>query len=922
MEFGIVKQVSGATKRAIKQLGWWGCMISADKELEWKTRKERIDTKLLALGWNIISYKSITDKSSLSNHAVYEYETATGPADYALFVNGQLLGFMEAKKVSTNPQEVLGQAKRYSRSAFDGIGNWEGYRVPLLYSSNGEKIWFLDIRDSKNIRRELKDFHTLSAMKEMFERDKRSALNKLMSTPVGENVKLRPYQEKAIFHTENALMDNKRQMLIAMATGTGKTFLTVSQIYRFLDSGVAKRILFLVDRKALAAQAVRTFSSFDTPKGLKFDTEYEVYSQAFRKDDFGDEEPFNPKILPNEYLTKPGPEHTFVYVCTIQRMAMNLYGKDAISAESLELEGDVFGSDTLDIPIHAFDMIIADECHRGYTSRETSTWRNVIEYFDAVKIGLTATPAPHSLSLFNEVVYRYTTDEAIEEGYLVDFDAVKIKSDIKINGAFLHEGEQIGIVDQKTGRIVYDQLEDEREYLSSEIESKMTAPDSNRKIIQELAKYAAKHEEETGHFPKMLIFAVNDLQHTSHADQVVRICREVFNRGDDFVQKITGSPSVDRPLQRIREFRNRPNPAIAVTVDMLSTGVDIPAIEYVVFMRPVKSRILWTQMLGRGTRLCPEINKTHFTIFDCFDGSLIEYFKNTTEFTIEPPQKDPVSLEQVIENIYQNNDRVYNTNILIKRLRRIEKDMSGEAREKFSEFIEDGDIGKFAGELKQKLKSDFTQTMRLLRDKAFQELLLNYPKGNSSFIIAYDTVDSVSSKWLIRDGENYVKPEDYLVSFERFVRENPEQIEAIDILLKRPKDWKTDVLNELRNKLKSNKFAEADLQKAYRIVYSKAVADIISIVKHSAQQEAPILTAQERVELVMRRIMRGRNFTPEQVKWLEFIREHLIENLTIDIEDFELMPVFTRHGGKVKARKIFYGEFDALVKELNELVAS
>ncbi len=897
-------------------------LTDVNKELEWKTRKERIDTKLVSLGWKIIKYKSIVDRGSLSNHAVYEYETATGPADYALFVDGQLLGFMEAKKVSTNPQEVLGQAKRYSRSAFDGPSNWDGYRVPLLYSSNGEKIWFLDIRNSRNIRRDISDYHTPAAMKELLDKDNERALNKLTGISVKENSKLRPYQEQAIIDTEKALINNKRHMLIAMATGSGKTFLTVSQIYRFLKSGTAKRVLFLVDRKALAAQAVRTFSSFDTPTGLKFDTEYEVYSQAFRKEDFGDDEPFNSKLLPNEYLTKPGAEHTFVYVCTIQRMAMNLYGKEAISAESMEFEGDISDIKTLDIPIHAFDMIIADECHRGYTSKETSTWRSVLEYLDAIKIGLTATPAPHSLSLFKEVVYRYTTEEAIEEGYLVDYEAVKIKSDVKINGAFLREGEHIGKVDKTTGNVVHDELEDEREYSSSEIESKITAPDCNEKIIKELAKYATKHEEETGHFPKILIFAVNDLQHASHADQVAKICREVFNRGDDFVEKITGSPSVDRPLQRIREFRNRPNPAIVVTVDMLSTGVDVPAIEYIVFMRPVKSRILWTQMLGRGTRLCPEIYKTHFTIFDCFDGTLIEYFKNTTDFDIEPPQKDVVSLEQVIENIYKNNDREYNANVLVKRLRRIEKNMSGEAREKFSQYIDDGDIGKFAGELKKKISNNFTETMKLLRDKKFQELLINYPRGQSSFIIGYDVVDNVSSEWVFRIGEEYVKPEDYLVSFERFVRENSEQIDAIEILLKRPKDWKTDSLSDLRTMLKKNKFLETDLQKAYRIVYSKALADIISIVKHSATEEAPIYTAQERVERVMRKIMSEQNFTPEQIKWLELIREHLVENLTIDMEDFELMPVFTRQGGKAKARRIFNGDFDKLIMELNELIAS
>jgi len=758
-------------------------------------------------------------------------------------------------------------------------------------------------------------------MSEMIHKDIQSTFDKLKLVPIADNEKLRPYQKAAIEKTEDALINGKRNMLIAMATGTGKTFLTVSQIYRFISTGIARRILFLVDRKALAAQAVRAFSSFDTPNGMKFDKEFEIYSQAFKKEDFGDDEPFNPQLLPTEYLQKPTAQHTFVYICTIQRMAMNLYGRDVISDESAEDCGDFSDADKIDIPIHAFDLIVADECHRGYTSKETSAWRKAIEYFDAIKIGLTATPAPHSLSMFKEVVYRYTTDEAIDDGFLVDYEAAKISSGVKMNGVFLHEGENVGVVDDLTGSVVYDELEDEREYPSSEIENKITVPDTNYKIIRELKKYTEKHEEETGHFPKTLIFAVNDLRHTSHADQVVRICREVFERGDSFVEKITGSPSVDRPLQRIREFRNRPEPKIVVTVDMLSTGVDIPALEFIVFMRPVKSRILWTQMLGRGTRLCPDINKTHFTIFDCFDGTLIEYFKDTTDIKPEPPTKDPIPLEKVIENIYQNIDRDYNANVLVKRLRRIEKNMTGAARDQFSVFIQDGDMGKFAGELKKNIQNNFTETLKLLRDKDFQYLLMNYPRAKSNFIIGYDVVDEVSSEWVFRAGDETIKPEDYLVIFERFVRDNPEQIEAIEILLSRPKDWQTTALLELREKLVKNKFKEADLEKAHRIVYNKALADIISMVKHAMKDGEPIYTATERVELAMREFMRGQDFTPEQVKWLELIRNHLIENLTIDAEDFEFMPVFTREGGKSKAKKVF-GDLSALVDRLNELIAS
>ena len=491
-----------------------------------------------------------------------------------------------------------------------------------------------------------------------------------------------------------------------------------------------------------------------------------------------------------------------------------------------------------------------------------------------------------------------------------------------MHGAFLKEGEQVGIVDTETGREVFDQLEDEHEFSSAQIEKEITAPDSNRKIVREIARYADEHEKETGRFPKTLIFAANDLPHTSHADQVVRICREVFGRGDDFVQKITGSPSVDRPLQKIREFRNRPEPKVVVTVDMLSTGVDIPCLEFVVFLRPVKSRILWVQMLGRGTRLCPEIHKTHFTIFDGFNGTLIEYFRNATDFSIEPPRREPLPVEQVIENIYQNVDRDYHVRVLAKRLRRIEKDMSGEAREKFAVFIEDGDIGRFAGELAARIKSDFVQTMKTLRDKDFQGLLTDYPRARRIFIKGYEVIDEVSSEAMIRRGADYQKPEDYLDSFARFVRENPEQIEAIRILLDRPRGWKPEALIELRRKLRLSHFDEADLQKAHKLVYNKALADIISMVKHATRQEEPILTAAERVDRAMLKATAGKTFTEEQAKWLELIRGHMVQNLTIDLSDLDDAPIFAAKGGLGRARKVFTPDLEALIEEFNYAMAA
>lgn len=892
------------------------------EEFEWKTRKERVDRRLKSLSssWSIVKYHDGLDTSKLERHAVEEYPTANGPADYALIVKGKLLGIIEAKKVAINPQNVLEQAKRYSKGAFIGAGNWNGYRVPFLFSSNGEIVWFLDIRNEKNSRRQISNFHTPDALEESFQTDKTACYERLRNSPVNIGG-LRDYQKEAITAAESAIIKGKREMLIAMATGTGKTFTTVAQIYRLLESKLAKRVLFLLDRRALAAQAVRAFTSFNTPKGNKFNQEYEMYHQQFRREDFGDES-FDPRVLQNAYLASPQSSHTFVYVSTIQRMAINLFGWENAfhqGGSDPDYEED---AERYDIPIHAFDVIIADECHRGYTAKETSVWRGVLEHFDAVKIGLTATPAPHSLSLFKEVIYRYTTEQAVQDGYLVDYEAVRIKSDVRINGVFLKEGDHVGVIDTETGQEIYDELEDEREFSTEDVEKKITAPESNRKIIKEIAKYAYKHEDETGRFPKILIFAANDIAHTSHADQIVRICREEFGQGDDFVQKITGSASVDRPLQRIREFRNRPNPRIAVTVDMLSTGVDIPALEFIVFLRPVKSRILWVQMLGRGTRICSEIGKTHFKIFDCFDGTLIDYFREATDFKIEPPQKEPVPLEQVVENIYQNVDREYNIKVLVKRLRRIEKDMSGEAREMFSSYIPDGDIGKFAGELPELLRKDFTTTMKLLRDKGFQDLLLNYPKPKRGFLVGYEVEDNVSSEVMIHAGNEYLKPEDYLEAFSRFVRENPERIEAIRILLERPKEWKTDALNELRSKLRRGDFAEAELQKAHKLVYNKALADIISMVKHAAHSEESLYTAEERVDRAMKAVTVGKSFDEEQMKWLGFIREHLVENLTLDPEDFKTAPVFERHGGLSRAKKVFEYGFETLIAEINHAVAA
>ncbi|HMP02940.1 MAG TPA: type I restriction-modification enzyme R subunit C-terminal domain-containing protein [Gemmatales bacterium] len=872
---------------------------------EWQTRKKLIDSRLGESGWKVVPAESA---SSAGRIAVEEYETTNGPADYLLSVDGLPLGVVEAKKLTLGPQNVLTQAERYARGLPDSAFDFDGFRVPFLYSTNGEVLWFRDARHPLNRSRRISKFHTPAALLELLGRDFDAACAWIASH-ANNHPHLRPYQVEANTAVEQAIAARKWQMLVAVATGTGKTFTMVN--------------LFLVDCRALAAQAVNAFAAFEPEPGLKFDKIYEVYSQRFRREDLGEEDKYDPKVLPKEYLLAPNPGHAFVYVCTIQRMAINLFGQQA--AFALGDDEPDNEADHLPVPIHAFDLIVADECHRGYTSSELSLWRNTLEHFDAIKVGLTATPAAHTTAYFTDIVYRYEYERAVREGHLVDYDAASVKSEVRMEGVFLNEGDQIGLIDPETGSEALDRLEDERKFETAEIERRVTAPDSNRKIIEEVKKHALEHEQRTGRFPKTLIFAVNDVQHTSHADQLVNICRDVFGRGDAFVQKITGSPNVDRPLQRIREFRNRPDPKIVVTVDMLSTGVDIPALEYIVFLRPVKSRILWEQMLGRGTRKCPDINKSHFVVFDCFDGTLLAYFKQASAFTVEPPDKPTRTIQEVIEAIWQNRDRPYNVRCLVKRLQRIDKEMSGEARSLFADFVPEGDLSRFARDLPGQLAGDFVGGMNLLRKPAFQDLLVNYPRPKRTFTVAYPTQDTVTSQWLIRgaDGMEY-KPEDYLAAFARFVKENPAQIEAVRILLGRPQDWSADALAELKHKLATAplRFTLDHLQKAHAIRYHKELADIISMVKHAAKEGEPLLTAPERVDRAYAKLTAGRQFTPDQQKWLDRIRAHLNESLSIDRSDFENVPVLLDAGGWKPADKVFGGKLDDLLRELNHALAA
>ena len=357
---------------------------------------------------------------------------------------------------------------------------------------------------------------------------------------------------------------------------------------------------------------------------------------------------------------------------------------------------------------------------------------------------------------------------------------------------------------------------------------------------------------------------------------------------------------------------------------MLSTGVDVPWLENIVFLRPVKSRILFEQMMGRGTRRCREIHKTHFTVFDCFNGTLLEYFRKTTGITAEAPVKATKPIREIIRAIADNEDRQYNVRVLCKRLHRISKNITQEGRLQFN-YILGCDIAEFARILPRRLDQEWEQTIRTLQSEAFLDLCEDYPRPQKKFVRANGAEDYVSSRIIFRakDGRE-LGPKDYLQEFERFVRENPEHIQALEILLNRPKDFDTGQLKALRDTLavKPDSLVDKFTEKNLRRAYDKQLADIISMIRHAAAG-GELLTAERRVDKALMKVKSDRAFTEDQGKWLALIRRHLIENLLLEKEDFDLLPIFTREGASWgKLNRVFAGDLETIIREINQAIAA
>jgi type I restriction enzyme R subunit len=645
---------------------------AAEINIDEASTRTLIDTYLRARGWEAdtqnMRYATGTRPARGRNMAIAEWPTKSGPADYALFVGTKCIGVVEAKRRNKNVSAHVDQAQRYARGfRFEGgaepIGEpWpdvanERFFVPFVFSTNGRPylkqietesgIWFRDARKPPNHRRALSDWPTPDGLKGMLELDAEAAQADLKTRPFDFGFPLRPYQKHAIETVEAGLADQRRNMLLAMATGTGKTKLAIAMLYRLLAAKRFRRVAFIVDRNALGTQAAGEFSTT------------RIVSAKTFADIFG---------LKGLDTVMPDSE-TKVHICTIQGLVKRV----------------LYTEDPADVPpVDQYDLMVVDECHRGYLfDREMSDaelsfrsqddyiskYRRVLEYFDAVKIGLTATPALHTVSIFGDPVFKYSYREAVIDGYLIDHEPpVQITTALSKAGIKFAKDEEVELLDPRTGNIDLARTPDEIRFAVDEFNKNVVTVPFNRTVAEALARHIDPN------LPgKTLIFAVSD----AHADIVVDEIKKAFRNAygdieDAAIRKITGS--VDHVGSLIRSFRNDALPKIAVTVDLLTTGIDVPSIENLVFIRRVNSRILYEQMLGRATRQCPEIGKETFRIFDAVD--LYPHLQNLTE--MKPVVVNPdITLEQLFQEFAALQDQTHRNavreQILVKMRRRIKR---------------------------------------------------------------------------------------------------------------------------------------------------------------------------------------------------------------------------------------------------------
>lgn len=891
---------------------------SVSAMMNWNEAQTRclIDEQLRLSGWEAdtqtLRYSKGTRPVKGRNIAISEWPTHSafyqnGYADYAFFIGEKLVALMDAKKMSEDVASTIDvQVKDYAmhirpQDLHYTVGNWNGYQVPFLFASNGRAyleqlrtksgIWFLDARSRENQPYPIRNWFSPSDLMEKLGQDIEAANRALavadssyMTDPEGLN--LRDYQLKAIEKATQAIMDGKKTALLAMATGTGKTRTVLGLIYKMLESKRFRRILFLVDRVSLGEQAMDTFKDVKLKELLTLDEIYEI------------------KAIDDNRINL----ETRVSISTVQGLL-----KRTILAEKPDLMPG------------AFDLIIVDEAHRGYildremTQEEIlyenqddymSKYKQVIEYFDAVKVALTATPALHTTEIFGEPVYTYSYREAVIDGWLVDHEPpYHINTDFIENNVQFKKGETLAQYDPNTNELVNGAaLDDEMDFDVSEFNRKIVLPDHTQKVLQEVSSYLNPESGE-----KTLIFAVND----AHADSIVDTLRSIFQPygiSNDAIMKITGKTAggnKKKILQVIKQFKNNQNPNIAVTVDLLTTGIDVPPICNLVFMRKINSRILFEQMLGRATRPCPEIGKTHFNIFDA--ARVYEDLDDTSNMKSVCVNK---TMAELLEELFRPSETSKQPvkDRILARLQRKGNLLTEEQQYDVLERLGGKTVRNYARQLKSCTEEAFIQRCREDRDFLLWLDALKGKKRGTYYSEKEDTLFETT-----RGYGNTQKPQDYLDAFVAYVNENKDRVEAIRIACTHPSDMTRAQLRELKLELDKENFNESNLNEAASAVSNeRIVADIIAFIRR-AVLKTPLVNHDERVKTAFAKLIAAHHFNKMQLDLLEKVKAYMLHESILNTETFEA-PAFKMDGGFARFNKKFGGQLVEIIREINTYI--
>jgi type I restriction enzyme R subunit len=913
--------------------------------------RKGIDELLEASGWKVQDYKNI-DLSAGPGLAVREVPLKSGKADYLLFVNRKAIGVLEAKSVGTPLTGVSEQSSDYTVAVPDNIPHVRE-PLPLSYESTGVETYFRDLRDPDSRSRRVFAFHKPETISNWLSEPNtlRARLGSSMSPLVING--LRDCQFQAITNLERSLAESRPRSLIQMASGSGKTYTAVSFSYRLIKFANARRILFLVDRRTLGTQTLREFQQFVTPDdGRKFTELYNVQHMTTNKID----------------------PVSRVCITTIQRLYSMLEGKEEYDPE-LE-ERSLFEPSIAQglaprevkynpkIPIETFDFIVTDECHRSIYN----LWSQVLEYFDAFIIGLTATPSKQTLGFFHQnLVMEYSQDRAIADRVNVGYEVYRIRTAVTEQGGKVDAGWYVDKRDKNTRAKRQELLDEDLTYKPNELDRSVVAEDQIRTIIKTF-KEKLFTEIFPGRtvVPKTLIFAKDD----SHADDIVNMVREEFGKGNDFCKKITYTTfraSGEKPDDLIKSFCNSYFPRIAVTVDMISTGTDIRPLECLLFMRDVHSQLFFEQMKGRGSRtisstdfqaVTPDARtKTHYVIVDAV--GVCESDK-TESRPLE--RKRSVPFEKLMHSIALGNRDSDSISSLAGRLGMLNNELDDKDREQIKQVAKGKSLGELINSLLDSIDYDkqiekakelfqidkpnevqVEQAAKKLAEEAcssfdnpdLRNTLIEFRKRNEQ------TIDTVSKDQVILAGydEKAKERAQMLVqNFEKFIEDNKDELTAYQIIYSQPyakRQLTFEVIKQLAAKIEKppynltpellwQAYEQLEKSKVRGSPAPKLLTNIISLIRFQTGELEILEPFNETVnkrydEWLVSQEKNGKKFTLEQKEWLSMIKDQIAASLRVEMEDLEYAPFYEK-GGPLKFFQLFDNEGTRTLEQLNEIL--